>query len=113
MERAHKRLQDAAMLLVDRVLDRNGYDALRGGTRRAPTLPPFDQVMTELASWSDVLAGLDTRAQREVISELIEQITPEPTGRRGKYNVRIVWTPVGDALRRLGAAASKAGADRP
>ncbi len=104
MERAHKRLQDAAMLLVDRVLDRNGYDALRGGTRRAPTLPPFEQVLAELASWSNVLAGLDTRAERDVISQLIEQVIPERGDRRGKYRMRIVLRSVGDALRRLGSA---------
>jgi hypothetical protein len=37
-------------------------------------------------------------AQREVLATLIERVEPVRVG-HGKYDVEIVWTPLGDGLR--------------
>jgi len=81
---------------------------LRVKARRTPTLPPFDQVMADLGTWGDILSGVDTLARRDVVGELVEQVVPESTGKRGRYRMRYTWTPAGDALRLMGRAVRQA-----
>lgn len=125
IERAKRRLTDAALLLVDGAIDRAGYEGLRDRVQvdlaaaerqladvRAqvtePSLPSLDQVLREAGGWAEALARTASAARRDVLSALIEAIVPERVG-WGKYEVRITCTPVGETLRRLiqatGAAA--------
>ena len=120
--RARARLVKAGTMFVDGKLPQAAYDAtrerieadlnaaetelarLRGLARRTPALPPFDQAMSDLGSWGDILNGVDSLARRDVVGEIVAQVIPEPTGKRGHYHFRYTWTPAGDALRRLGLA---------
>lgn len=118
-EKSRKRLGDAARLLVDGALDRAGYEALRDAESAAleaadrerarlaaetpqagPTLPPLGEVLAEVGGWAEALRGADVPAQREVLAALLERVAPVRTG-YGKYQARITWSPLGQALEAL------------
>ena len=116
-DKARERIRRLALLYADGALDRAGYElgreqaaadldaaeralaALRGAERE-PELPPLDQVLREAGGWQAILAGADTAARRDVLALIVETITPERVG-WGKYEAKIVWTPLGEALSRL------------
>ena len=121
-KRARQRLTDAAVLLVDRTIDKGGYELLRDKARAdldaaeaelerlrkikpERELPSLDEVLHRADGWAIVVRGTDIPAQREVLSLLIEQVVPVRVG-RGKYEVRIAWTSLGDALRQAATAAT-------
>ena len=119
-ERSRQRLTDAAVLLVDGEMDRDGYELLRGRARAdldaaerelaslarvAPEqqLPSLELVLGESDNWQRALRGADMRAQREVLGGLIDYVVPYRVGYR-QYAVGIVWNELGEALQRLARA---------
>jgi hypothetical protein len=114
---ARRRLADAATLLVDGTLDREGYEALRDRERATlesaeaeltrlrsitvvPKPPPLDFVLRELGGWSAALHGADVAAQRDVLGMLIEHIQARRVG-WGKYEIEIAWTSLGQAIQQV------------
>lgn len=85
---------------------------LQGATTTRPALPPLDTVLARIGGWQDALARVDVAHQREILGELIEGVEPIRTERQtGKgtpfgHDVKIDWTPSGDALRELAGAAA-------
>ena len=124
VEQARKRLADAALLLIDGTLDRAGYDAARikievyaraaqdeierlEAENRAPTLPDLDTVLASVGGWASLLVQGDIEAQRRVLAEVIERLTPVKV-RHGHWRAEITWTTTGDALRQLAGTARSA-----
>ena len=116
-EKARRRLKEAAIKLVDGEIDRAGYELVREqaeadlkaaeaelargrDANSAPALPPLDDVLRAAGNWSAVLAGSDVPAMRDLLGMLIEAVLPVRRG-VGRYRARIVWTPAGQALRRI------------
>jgi hypothetical protein len=114
-EQARTRLTNAAVLFADGNIDKPGYELLRDKARTdldaatealsrlqvvepSVILPPLEAVLTAAAGWGAVMRDGDIAAQREVLTALIERIVPVRTG-RGKYDVKVLWTPLGEALR--------------
>ena len=64
------------------------------------SLPDFDEALASAETVGTALASLDVRSQREALVALIERVEPVRVG-YGKYEARIQWTPLGDALRGL------------
>jgi DNA invertase Pin-like site-specific DNA recombinase len=120
VERAKQRMTRAAEMFVDGNLDRTGYDGLcqkaradiegadaelarLGEINADPTLPPLDEVLKDAGGWATPLRGADVPAQREVAATLIDHLEPRRVG-YGRYEVSIVWTPLGEALEKMAAA---------
>ena len=61
------------------------------------SVPPLIRVHNSLGGRLAVLRTADAKARRDVLRELIETVHPERVS-FGKYRVRIVWTPAGEAL---------------
>ena len=114
VERARERLRNAALLLVDGALDRDGYELARdraqsdlnaaeaelariAAERPAPALPQLTEVLRSAGSWRELLRNSRVPAQREVLAALIDRATLVRTGYRS-YGAEIVWTPLGQAL---------------
>jgi DNA invertase Pin-like site-specific DNA recombinase len=111
------RLANAAALLADGVLDRDGYNALReretqaiaaaqvelkrltaaqATVRRTP-LPSAQAVFDFAGDWSSILLGVDIPAQRQILDQLVETVTISRTGWR-QYEAKITWTRLGERL---------------
>jgi len=119
-DKARTRLTRAATLLVDGELDRASYDLLREaaqadleaaetelshlrrGTNAAPVLPSLDVVMQAVGSWSRALQDSDTTTQRDVFALLLERVQVARLG-WGRYQAKVIWTPLGAALASLQA----------
>lgn len=132
-DRATKRLGDAATMLVDGVLDKAGYEAMRepierdlaeaeaalraarqrppagqSGTprrRSAAPLPPLVEALVEVEGWAGAIERADVPAQRELLATLLERLVPTRTG-HGRYAVEVHWTATGEALGALTMAAT-------
>lgn len=118
---AQNRLKNAALKLVDGILDRAGYEQVRdqaqsdlaaaqGELDRLSTVTPsrvfvpaLDVVLRDLGGWDTVLREGDTAAKRDILSLLIESVTPTRVG-YGKYAVEITWTPYGAMLLAMAGA---------
>jgi hypothetical protein len=74
-----------------------------GETRAEPTLPPLDEVLKDAGGWAAPLRGAEMPAKRDIAAVLIDHATPRRVG-RGRYEVSITWTTIGEALRRVAAA---------
>ncbi len=115
-ERARQRIVRGTEMLLDGDLDRPSYDAICARARadieaseaelaRLPSeqpavgLPDLQVVLREMHHWAAVLAESDVPRQREVLFHLIEQVVPHHGTVRGHYEVEIVWTTLGLALR--------------
>ena len=122
--KARRRLTDAAVLLVDGMIDKAGYERLRDkaqadlegadaelarlrGEDGAPTLPPLDRVLREVGGWAAALRSADTPSQREVLGAMIETLVPHRLD-GGAYRLEIAWTSTGHLLRQLSAALGRA-----
>jgi len=122
VEQGKRRLADAAVLLIDGTLDRAGYDAARarieadlqatgselerlaGASAARPALPPLDVALTKLGGWDAALSNTaDVEARRRVLAEVVGRVDPVRIG-HGRYEGRIAWTPLGDALRQVATA---------
>src|SRR5829696_6028025 len=116
-EQARARLTKAAVLFADGDIDKPGYELLRDKARvdletateelgrlqvveQSNPLPPLETVLTTAEGWGQALRDGDSRAQRAVLVALIERVEPVRIG-RGKYDVKIDWTPLGEGLRAL------------
>jgi hypothetical protein len=124
-EQARSRLTNAAVLFADAQIDKLGYELLRDKAQadlRAATealeglrpaglrteLPPLQTVLAAAEGWGAAMREGDVAAQREVLAALVARVVPVRVG-RGKYDVEIVWTPLGEGLRAAvtsGAAAA-------
>ncbi|MDF3015445.1 MAG: hypothetical protein K0R44_670, partial [Thermomicrobiales bacterium] len=62
------------------------------------SLPPLEKVLAAVQGWGTAMRDGDIAAQREVLAALIERVMPRRIG-RGRYEVEIVWTPLGEGLR--------------
>ena len=124
IERATTRLRRAMDLLVDGTISKDDYDVATAGyradadaarrelaeitaTSAPPTLPDLDVVLDLLGGWESALSGLDMLAKRAILAPLVDATIPERIG-RGRYDVEIVWTPLGKALRQLRSAVAAA-----
>ena len=58
--------------------------------------------MAAAGSWSTILAGVNIRAQRDVLVLLLEGIVPVRES-RGVYSATVTWTPLGVNLRAVAA----------
>jgi hypothetical protein len=111
---ARTRLTNAATLLVDGQIDKAGYELLRdksqtellaaeaelsrlGGVRAAVSLPPLSGVLALAGGWGEIIGEGSIPAQRELLGQLVERVTPERVG-WGRYRPLIEWTPLGAAL---------------
>jgi DNA invertase Pin-like site-specific DNA recombinase len=117
VERARRRLTNAAVMFADGDIDKEGYELLREKARADldaatieldrlgvtaapdPQPPPLDVVLHQAGGWTAILAGGDISAKRQVLDVLIDHIVPRRVG-HGKYDVDIHWTALGTALRR-------------
>jgi hypothetical protein len=72
-----------------------------------PALPPLDQVVAAAGGWAEIVAGTDVQAQRDILGDLVERVTPLRV-KRGMYEGQIQWTPLGRALRQLQAGVTAA-----
>jgi len=115
IEECTSKLGKAARLLVEDIIDRAGYEALRreleaemdAASRKlerieAPAavmneLPPLNEVLALAGSWRAVLATDDVNSIRRVLAELVERIDPVRV-KYGTYSLLITWTPLGAAL---------------
>jgi hypothetical protein len=118
IQTAQTRLANAARLLVDGTLDRQGYELLRdaetatisaaeaerarlqaasdrGAHRKLPSL---DMVLQQAGTWGRILREVDVAHQRAILNELVERAVVSKTGYR-QYAAEIKWTPLGEALR--------------
>jgi site-specific DNA recombinase len=122
--KSRQRLTDAAVLLVDGTLDKDGYERLRDkatadleaaeaemtrlrGMGSAPELPSFNDVLREAGGWAAALREADTSAVREVLAVLIERVVPTRPS-VGRYEAQITWTPAGEALRLIASRVTTA-----
>jgi hypothetical protein len=114
-EQARARLTKAAVLFADGDIDKPGYELLRDKARvdldaatealsklqmvePSVVLPPLETVLAAAEGWGAAMHDGDIAAQREVLAALVEQVVPVRVG-RGKYDVNVIWTPLGEALR--------------
>jgi DNA invertase Pin-like site-specific DNA recombinase len=114
---ARRRLTRAAVMLVDREIDKAGYELARDQARAdldaaeeelarlraapaTPSLPALDQVLRDAGGWSAAFLAADVPAVREILAVLIDTVVPERRG-WGRYETRITWSPTGEALRQL------------
>jgi site-specific DNA recombinase len=112
-DRARERLKKSALLLVDGLLDKAGYDlagsqaqadlaaaeselARLRAVRHACTLPPLEMVLASAAGWSTAARTSPVTAQRDVLAALIERILPRKQEKR--VILEIAWTSLGAAL---------------
>jgi DNA invertase Pin-like site-specific DNA recombinase len=112
---ARSRLTNAAVLFADGDIDKPGYELLRDKARvdldaatqeldrlrvvePGVTLPPLETVLAAAEGWGAAMREGDIAAQREVLAALIDRVVPVRIG-RGKYDVNVIWTPLGGALR--------------
>jgi hypothetical protein len=108
-------LTKAAVLFADGDIDKPGYELLRDKARAdldaateelgrlevvepSVSLPPLEKVLAAVQGWGTAMRDGDIAAQREVLAALIERVMPRRIG-RGRYEVEIVWTPLGEGLR--------------
>lgn len=120
---AKRRLTDASLKLVEGILNQEAYSALQERLTadlhsaeqelskllraRPPAdhrLPPLADVLKMAGSWHRIMCDAPVSAQREVLSELVESITPHRLGKassRAQYAVEIRWTPLGEQLSKL------------
>jgi hypothetical protein len=114
---ARKRLTDAALLLVDGILDREGYERVRDQAQAdleqaerhiaqlqpvsVPVgLPPLDEVLYQAGGWATALEQSDIPAQRDVLGLLITKVVAIRIT-RGRYETRITWSTLGNAVREV------------
>jgi hypothetical protein len=117
VEQARKRFADAAVLPIDGMLDRAGYDAARfrieadlmaaeaeiGRLQQVsstPPLPDLEVVLAAAGGWAGVLDRGGVEARRRVLVELIDQVKPVRQG-HGVWFGELVRTPLGEALATL------------
>jgi hypothetical protein len=122
-EQARARLTKAAVLFADGDIDKPGYELLRDKARvdldtatevlgrlqvaePSVTLPPLETVLAAAEGWGAAMRDGDIAVQREVLAVLVERVVPVRVG-RGKYEVEVSWTPLGEGLRTI--ARSSAG----
>jgi site-specific DNA recombinase len=115
--KARDRLANAATLLVDGGIDREGYELVRdrshaeliavedelarlGAVDRGPVLPPLPEVLAQIGAWESLLKQADTALQREVLAVLVQRVDPVRVA-FGRYGVHVTWTPTGAALAEL------------
>jgi hypothetical protein len=112
LDRTRQRLARATDLLAAGDLELSDYQLVRGALqneldraqsqqRAAPVckpLVPLATVLERVPSWSGALESSDTRSQREVLGQLIEQLVVRRP-HRGAYRIDISWTPLGAAIR--------------
>src|SRR5262249_8380777 len=113
-QQARQRLTQATEMVVDGVLDKDGYDGLVAkaradldaadaelarltGTPAQEPLPALGDVLAALGGWAAALSTADIPAQRDVLAVLVDHIIPMRLV-RGKYDVEIAWTLAGAAL---------------
>jgi DNA invertase Pin-like site-specific DNA recombinase len=114
-EQARARLTKAAVLFADGDIDKPGYELLRDKARvdldaatealsklqmvePSVVLPPLETVLAAAEGWGAAMHDGDIAAQREVLAALVEKVVPVRVS-RGKYDVNVIWTPLGEALR--------------
>jgi DNA invertase Pin-like site-specific DNA recombinase len=112
--RARERLRSAALLFADRELDRQGYELVREQATadlaaaerelaaatsgpREPRLPPLERVLGDAASWAADLQGSDVPVQREILRQLVDQVTYRRP-RYAQHEACITWTALGLAI---------------
>ena len=117
VEQARKRLADAAVLLIDGMLDRAGYDGARsqiesqltaaedeiGRLQRvdaSPALPDLGIVLEAAGDWTEVLETGSIEGQRRLLAELIDQVNPIRQS-HGVWHADLVLTPLGETLAAL------------
>jgi DNA invertase Pin-like site-specific DNA recombinase len=115
IEKGRTRLANAATMFVDGDLDRAGYDAMREtieretraaqdeldrleATTTAPTLPPLSEALARVGTWATILETGDIPSRRRMLVELVTRVDPMKVG-HGRYEARITWTELGEALR--------------
>lgn len=117
VQRARERIRRGTEMFVDGRIGQQAYDDLVAHARAdvsdaetelhaqvvqrrisEVTLPPLEEVLGRAQDWALVLQGADVAAQRKVVCEFIEQLTPRRV-RVGEYRADITWTPLGQALR--------------
>lgn len=114
-EQARSRLTKAAVLFADGDIDKPGYELLRDKARvdldaateqlsrlqvvePSITLPPLETVLATAEGWGAAMRDGEIAAQREVLAAVIERVVPIRVS-RGKYEVEVSWTPLGEGLR--------------
>jgi DNA invertase Pin-like site-specific DNA recombinase len=114
-EQARSRLTKAAVLFADGDIDKPGYELLRDKARTdldaatdaldqlqvvepSITLPPLETVLEAAEGWGAAMRDGNIAAQREVLAAAIERVVPVRVG-RGRYDVEVFWTPLGEGLR--------------
>jgi hypothetical protein len=120
VEQARKRLADAAVLLIDGMLDRTGYDAARNRIEAdlaaaeaeigrlqqvgsTPSLPDLEVVLATAGGWAGALDRGSVEARRRVLVELIDHVKPVRHG-HGVWGGDLALTPLGAALEMLAMA---------
>ena len=115
---ARRRISALSVKFLDGEIDRLAYDVTRAqlqadleaaenelsrlhGQVRSTTLPPMDAVLAGVGGWSVAMRTAAPGPVRQALSVLVERVEAVRV-RRGKYEARIDWTPIGWAL--LGAA---------
>ena len=115
--RARTRLEAAALKLVDGELEKDAYDAVVDRIRRdqattearlrelreldgrrAPTLPPIEEVLAEVGRPGGTLAEWPVAEQRDALAWLVQRVEPVRLA-YNRYTARVVWTDVGNAVR--------------
>ena len=109
------RLANAAALLADGVLDREGYDALRArdgaaikaaqdelarlqpAPGKGKSLPDVEHVLRVGGGWQGLVEQGTVEDLRPVLSVLVASVRPIRVG-FGQYQAHIEWTPLGQAL---------------
>ena len=81
--------------------------ALRSAPAPAP-LPPLAAVLNEVGTWDQALRSMDVADQRRTLTALIDRVVPRRV-RWGVYEVDVIWTPTGEALRRLAESLPEVG----
>lgn len=116
--KAEARIKQSALLFVDGEIDRAGYEHARDAAQadlqratdqldalraeeprrsRPKALPPLDEVLKALDTWTDALTDSDVAAQRDVTRALCQRIVPRKLKWR-RYAADIEWTPLGQEL---------------
>ncbi len=115
--KARERIKRLALLFADGDLDREGYEL---GRQQAQTdlqaaeealaglsdqqvdlaLPPLEEALAGLGGWAGALEGGGVAAQRDVFGLLIERLEIARLS-FGRFELRIIWSPVGQALAKL------------
>jgi DNA invertase Pin-like site-specific DNA recombinase len=120
VERARGRLARAALMLIDGDLDGAAYEtihlqvaqelrhaaaALAPQADRAPVTrpaPALDLAPRAGESAAAELGGAPVLAQRAVLRSLLTRVVPVRLAGYAQYGAEITWTPLGEALRRVG-----------